>query len=76
MLDPNVKALFGTFYTTLKDVTVIDDSTVRITTKSPDPLVLNRLAMGALWVFPAELFKKQGAETFFQHPSGQGPSSS
>ena len=71
MLDPDVKALFASFYATFKDVTVIDDSTIRITTKSPDPLVLNRLAMG-MWIMPAELFKKQGAETFFQHPIGTG----
>ncbi len=72
MIDPNVKALFGTFYTTLKDVTAIDDSTIRITTKSPDPLLLNRLAM-SMFILPSELFKKQGAETFFQHPIGTGP---
>ena len=71
MIDPVVKPLMAAFYSTLKDVTVVDGSTVRITTKAPDPLVLNRLSQ-SMYILPAELLKKQGAETFFQKPIGTG----
>jgi peptide/nickel transport system substrate-binding protein len=72
MIDPQVKALFGTFYSTIKEVTVVDDSTVRIITKSPDPILLNRLCLSG-WILPSDLVQKQGAETFFQKPIGTGP---
>jgi len=72
MIDPQVKALFGTFYSTIKEVTVVDDYTVRIITKSPDPILLNRLSLSG-WILPADLVQKQGAETFFQKPIGTGP---
>jgi peptide/nickel transport system substrate-binding protein len=71
MLDPAVKPFFASYYNTLKEVTVIDDSTIRIITKAPDPILLNRLAW-SMWILPSELFKKQGAETFFEKPVGTG----
>ena len=71
MLDPATKALFASFYSTMKEVTIVDDSTIRIITKSPDPVLLNRLAM-SMWILPSELLKKQGAETFFEKPVGTG----
>jgi peptide/nickel transport system substrate-binding protein len=71
MTDPNVKALFASFYSTIKEVNVVDDNTIRIITKAPDPILLNRLTL-SMWMLPADLFQKQGAETFFQKPVGTG----
>ena len=72
MTDPQTKAFFAPFWTTFKEVSVIDNLTFRITTTVPDPLMLKRLCWG-LWIVPADLFQKEGAEAFFQHPVGTGP---
>jgi peptide/nickel transport system substrate-binding protein len=72
MTDPQTKAFFAPYYTTIKEVKVMDNSTIQIITKGPDPLLLKRLSMN-LSVFPSDLFKEKGAETFFQNPVGTGP---
>ena len=72
MTDPQTKAFFAPFYTTIKEVKVVDDATLQIITKSPDPLLLKRLSHN-LFVFPSDLFKEKGADAFFQNPVGTGP---
>ena len=72
MIDPQTKAFFAPFWTTFKEVKVIDNSTVEIITKVPDPLLLKRLAWG-FYIMPADLFQEKGAEAFFKHPVGTGP---
>jgi peptide/nickel transport system substrate-binding protein len=70
--DPQTKAFFAPFYSTIGEVKVINDSTIQIITKGPDPLLLNRLGMDLL-ILPSDFFKEKGAEAFFQHPIGSGP---
>ncbi len=72
MIDPGTKALFASFWGPIKGVKVIDPLTVQILTKTPDPLLLKRLSL-ELYIMPADLFQKEGAEKFFQHPVGTGP---
>ncbi|MEW6266931.1 MAG: ABC transporter substrate-binding protein [Thermodesulfobacteriota bacterium] len=72
MTDPQTKAFFAPFYSTIKEVKVIDDSTFQVLTKAPDPLLLKRLSLN-LFILPSELFKEKGAEAFFQNPVGTGP---
>lgn len=72
MTDPQTKAFFAPYYTTIKEVKVLDDSTIQIVTKAPDPLLLKRLSMN-LYVVPSDLFKEKGADVFFQNPVGTGP---
>lgn len=72
MIDPQTKAFFATMYATIQEVKVVNDSTIQIITKGPDPILLNRLAMDLL-ICPADFFKEKGAEAFFQHPVGSGP---
>jgi peptide/nickel transport system substrate-binding protein len=72
MTDPQTKAFFAPFYSTIAEVKVLNDSTIQIVTKSPDPLLLKRVSLN-LYVFPSDLFKEKGAEAFFQHPVGTGP---
>jgi len=72
MIDPATKALFAAFWTTLKEVKVLDNLTFQIITTVPDPLLRKRLAWG-FYIMPSDLFKEKGAEAFFQHPVGTGP---
>ncbi len=71
-IDPQTKTFFLPFISTIQEVKIIDDFTIHIITKGPDPLLLKRLSY-SLYVFPADLFKEKGAEAFFQHPVGTGP---
>lgn len=72
MIDPQTKTFFLPFISTIKEVKIIDDFTIHILTKGPDPLLLKRLSF-SLFICPADLFKEKGAEAFFQHPVGTGP---
>ena len=72
MTDPQTKAFFAPFYSTIGEVKVINDSTIQIVTKNPDPLLLKRLSLN-LAIFPSDFFKEKGAEAFFQNPVGTGP---
>jgi peptide/nickel transport system substrate-binding protein len=72
MIDPQTKAYFAPYYSTLKEVKVIDDGTIQVLTKTPDPLMLKRLSYN-LYIMPAALFQEKGADVFFQHPVGTGP---
>lgn len=49
---------------TVKDVTIVNENTIRITTKVPDPLLLNKLAV--TYIFPKDY-------TNFNQPIGTGP---
>ena len=51
---------------------VINDSTIQIITKGPDPLLLKRLSLNFLSFLPISS-RKKGAEAFFQNPVGTGP---
>jgi len=72
MIDPQTKAFFAPFWKIIKEVKVINNSTIQITTSAPDPLLLKRLSY-SLFIMPSDLFKEKGAEAFFQHPVGTGP---
>ena len=53
-----------TFLNTITELKIIDASTLRITTKTPDPLLLNKLAV--VFIFPKDY-------TNFDSPVGTGP---
>jgi len=73
MTDPQTKAFFAPFLVTIGEVKVVNDSTIRIITKGPDPILLNRLGAGMLFILPSDYFNEKGAENFFKHPLGTGP---
>ena len=52
-------------------VRALDDVTVRITTRGPDPLLLKRLSL--LMVVPPRYWAEVGPEKFTQAPIGSGP---
>ncbi len=58
-------------FTTLKGAEVVDEMTVRITTKAPDPVLLSRLA--TLYIVPPRLTREQGRDGLQRNPAGTGP---
>ncbi len=57
---------------TISGITVLDDSTLRLTLQRPSPLFLHRLASVRGYVVPREAIEKYG-ERFRVHPVGSGP---
>jgi len=60
-------------FQTIKNVEKIDDYTVKITTKSPDPLFLKRMGMNAANMYPPKYAEEAGVEGVSQKPIGTGP---
>ncbi|MDQ3657414.1 MAG: ABC transporter substrate-binding protein [Chloroflexota bacterium] len=71
--DPDAGTLVATVFTTVEDVEVVDDYTVRFHTKAPDPLLPGRLAFYGGQIIPMAYFEEVGAEEFGQAPIGTGP---
>jgi len=62
-------AMAGSF----ASVDIVDDVTLRITTKAPDPVLLQRLAHVIGHVVPADVYRELGPEGFAAAPIGTGP---
>lgn len=61
---------------TLKDIAsvkVINDHTVQIIMKAPDPVLLNRLSRRGTEIFPSKYLNKMGFTEFNKAPVGTGP---
>jgi peptide/nickel transport system substrate-binding protein len=76
-LDQNIAALsFATFtrnFGTLDDITAPEPNLVRVTTKTPDPIMPNRFGALGVYIMPEAAFRAQGRDAFFQRPIGTGP---
>jgi len=70
---PNALEPATTVANTLADVKVKDASTVEITTKQPDPALLQRLASPIGFVVPKAYLLKIGIQKFGVQPMGTGP---
>lgn len=70
--DPKTRAPYASFFSLLKEITVIDDYTVRIVTDKPDPILLKRLAHN-IYILPSKYIMEKGYETFQRQPIGTGP---
>ncbi|MEL6204331.1 MAG: ABC transporter substrate-binding protein [Pseudomonadota bacterium] len=57
----------------LAAVDIVDDSTLRVTTKFPDPVLLQRFAYVLGNVVPADEYREAGAAGFAAAPIGTGP---
>lgn len=58
---------------TFAAVETIDDHTVRITTKQPDPALLQRLGSPIGFVVPKTIIETEGIQAFGLNPIGTGP---
>jgi len=70
-IDPKTKANFAFHYKGIKEVKIMDDYTVRIITREPDPLMINRLAL-ALYIVPKKYITSKGDDYFSENPLGTG----
>jgi peptide/nickel transport system substrate-binding protein len=73
VLDPAAKAPTISYITTVAGVDVVDDLTVRIRTKTPDPLLPTRMSRYPTYIVPPDYAKSVGAEAFARKPVGTGP---
>lgn len=72
ILNPDTKSRqVPVYYSKVKDTVVVDDFTIRITSKEPWPGMLE--AISFMRVAPAKYFQQVGAEAFAQKPVGTGP---
>ena len=69
--DPKVMTR-GTFLA-VNRIEVVDEYTINIITKVPDPLIPDRLAFHGGTIIPKQYFEKVGAEQFSLKPVGTGP---
>lgn len=66
--------LASSLMSTIKDVEVIDDYTVRLITDSVDPILEDRVASSwGSWILPADYLEEVGDEGFASKPVGTGP---
>jgi len=68
--DPKSQAATRT--TSIKEVRVVDDSTVEFISKAPDPLLLGIIADG-FFIVPPKFYQDKGAATVAAQPVGTGP---
>ncbi|MEK8130620.1 ABC transporter substrate-binding protein [Paenibacillus filicis] len=60
-------------YSGIKEVTIIDDFTVDLITKEPDPILLARLSRISSGILPSKYIQEQGLDNFLKNPVGTGP---
>lgn len=63
----------GTYFATFDKVEKIDDYNVRITTKAPDPVLINRLASWGGWIVSKNYLETAGQDEFERTGMGTGP---
>jgi peptide/nickel transport system substrate-binding protein len=63
----------GTYFATFDKVEKIDDYNIRITTKAPDPVLLNRLASWGGWIVSKNYIETVGQDEFQRTGMGTGP---
>jgi peptide/nickel transport system substrate-binding protein len=71
-LDPKTKAPFASFYSTIKEVKAVDESTIQVTTDKPDPLLRKRFAFN-IFILPSKYIQEKGYDAFLKQPIGCGP---
>lgn len=60
-------------YTAIGSVEVVDDYTVDLVLKQPDPVLLTKLAGYGAMIVPPQYIKEKGEDYFNLHPVGTGP---
>ena len=73
MLDPNTGAPLLSTYGQIDRVDVVDKYTINVVTKSPDPVILPRLAGFHTIIVPPKYFSTASKEDLATKPIGTGP---
>lgn len=71
LIDPRTAFPGAGFLSTIESVEAVDPLTIRIRTKLPDGLLINRLA-GLVPIMPPKYIAERGREYFGRHPVGTG----
>jgi len=64
-------SVVGREFRSIASVEMINDTTVRIHTKAPDPILINKLAM--VYIVAPKAWADLGEEGFNENPAGTGP---
>lgn len=72
IISPDSKATTRAYYATVDHVDIVDDYTVNIVTKQPDPLIPSRAAALGWAIAPMDYVKQIGDDEFRRKPSGTG----
>lgn len=66
--------LAASLMSTIKEVEILDDYTVRLVTESVDPILEDRVASSwGAWILPADYLEEVGDNGFASQPVGTGP---
>jgi peptide/nickel transport system substrate-binding protein len=63
----------GTYFATIASVEQTGDYSIRVTTKAPDPVLINRLASWGGWLVSRKYLESVGQEEFERTGMGTGP---
>jgi peptide/nickel transport system substrate-binding protein len=72
-VDPAAKTIDTATFGTIARIEVIDDTTINIVTKAPDPFMADKLAARPGFVMPSKHFQSVGIAGMNEHPIGSGP---
>src|SRR4029079_15417288 len=70
--DPAAKTIFATTYSVDK-IDIIDEMTLNVVTKKPDPFLPEKLAVRPGYVMPSKYFQSVGIAGMDKNPVGSGP---
>lgn len=73
VLNPDNNAPTSGYISTIQEVQVVDEHTVHVITKNPDPLVPTRFNRYPTEIVPPKYVEEVGQEQFAQKPIGTGP---
>jgi peptide/nickel transport system substrate-binding protein len=71
--DPAAKTIYATTFDTIARIDVIDDLTVNVVTKVPDPFMPQKLSVRPGYVMPSKYFQSVGIAGMDKNPVGSGP---
>lgn len=69
--DPSLKR--NSYFVNFEEVEVVDELTLRIHTKTTEPLMLNRISRNGLGILPKKYIEENGLDHFLKNPIGSGP---
>jgi peptide/nickel transport system substrate-binding protein len=73
VMDPTTRSPFASALSSIKEITVEGPYQLRITTKAPDPFLLDTIRLAGIAIVPKEAYDRPGAAGAGRAPVGSGP---